>query len=580
MARSCGIRIGPRRFELVVLDGSARKHRLTAFMTGEFGTGADPVRESVAALKEAVKAHNVPSDNTSIAIDSGLAAFRTLKLPALDETKIEEVLKFEVESELPQWSIDDVVVDFLTLEQTESESSLMVTAVPKSDVARAIDLCADAGVEPQEVELEATAMVNAALSADICHVDDAQVLVHIGEHSSAVVVMDGGHVRSIRAIHIGAMTHEPAPAAPSEEEEGEGEGEVVAEEVDLEQEQEDSERRLEQAVSRIRRELGRTLSAARTTNPIDAIYVCGWELPNLIETSMLDIPVYELDVFEEDSGQPAEGAAPLVIAYGVALRQLGGGFIQSRLRREELRFTGAFERVELPLAVASLMLVTLLGVFVIFELKQVKLRKQDVNLWLQSAVNFMYGEPKDNKPGNLDRSWKELDEYTDKVRNAPELLEHNRLEQLHQVHRLIGLEIDRLDKDLGNTGEVTQPQSSLEALALVIGVIEDLGDEVGRVAVRKAQAQTRHGSLGAKENVEVRLDLSFFADNAGRATGNYERFKSALSDTSWAVDVVARGTTEFDEGEGIFTDDMRITCDLSLLQPAGQPAVAAVGDGR
>jgi Tfp pilus assembly PilM family ATPase len=577
MARSCGIRIGPRRFELVVLDGSARKHRLTAFMTGEFDAGDDSVRAAVVALKEAVKAHNVPADSTSIAIDSGLAAFRTLKLPALDEAKIEEVIKFEVESELPQWNVDDVVVDFMTLEQTDSESNLLVTAVPKSDIARAIDLCADAGAEPQEVELEATAMVNAALAADICHVDDAQVLVHIGEHSSAVVVMDGGNVRSMRAIHIGALTHEPSPAAPFDGEE-EGEERAVPE-VDLEQEQEDAERRLEQAVSRIRRELGRTLSAARTANPVDAIYVCGWELPDLVETTLQDIPIYELDVFEADSGQPAEGAAPLVVAYGVALRGLGGGVIQSRLRREELRFTGAFERVELPLAVAALMLVTLLGVFVIFELKQVKLRKQDVNLWLQSAVNFMYGVPKEGKPGNLDRGWDSLDSYTDKVRNAPDQLEHTRLEQLAQVERMLNLEIARLNEDLGNTGEVMQPQSSLEALARVVGVIDDLGEEVGRVAVRKAQAQTRHGSFGAQENVEVRLDLSFFAENAGHATGNYERFKSALSEQPWVVgDPIARGTTEFDGGGGIFTDDMRITCDLSLI-PRNQPGQVAQSSG-
>ena len=35
MARSCGLRIGPRRFELVVLEGGPKKHRITAWMTGD-----------------------------------------------------------------------------------------------------------------------------------------------------------------------------------------------------------------------------------------------------------------------------------------------------------------------------------------------------------------------------------------------------------------------------------------------------------------------------------------------------------------------------------------------------------------
>jgi Tfp pilus assembly PilM family ATPase len=565
MARTCGIRIGPRRFELVVLDGSPRKHRITAFLTGEFPHGFETPEgraEALAALRDAVKTHNVPNDATSIAIETGGAAFRTLKLPSLDDSKIEDVIKFEVETELPQWNIDDVVVDFMSLDRTDSETNLLVTAVPKVDVQEAIDLAADAGVEPQEVELEATAMVNAALAADICHVDDAQVLVHVGETSSAVVVMDGGRVRSMRAIHIGALTHEPVAPAPAAEGGEEG-AEPEVQPVDPEEEAEEQERRLEQAVSRIRRELGRTISAARTANPIDAVYVCGWELPDLVETTLQDLPVYELDVFEEDGGQPAAGTAPLVVAYGVALRQLGGGQLQARLRREELRFTGAFERIELPLAVACLMLATLLGVFVIFELQQVRLRDRDVNLWLQSAINFMYGVPREGKPGNLESSWDELDRYTDKVRNAPEQLEHSRLEQLDQIERMLNLRISKLDEDLGNTGEIRQPQSSLEALTRVIGVLRGMGDQAGRTAIRKAQVQTRHGGFSTDETVEVRLEVSFFADTAAQATGNFEDFKSVLNEQPWVTLVEGRGSKEFPDGKGIYEDDLRITCDLS-----------------
>ena len=49
MARTCGIRIGPRRYELVVLDGSVKKHRIVAFQTGEFPQGGeDPLADAVA----------------------------------------------------------------------------------------------------------------------------------------------------------------------------------------------------------------------------------------------------------------------------------------------------------------------------------------------------------------------------------------------------------------------------------------------------------------------------------------------------------------------------------------------------
>jgi Tfp pilus assembly PilM family ATPase len=567
MAKSCGIRIGPRRFELVVLEGGPRKHRITAFATGDLPASGD-VAETAHVLKEVAKAHHIPWDSTSIAIDTGLAAFRTIKLPTLDESKIGQIIKFEVEGQLPQWNIDDVVVDFLPLERTPAEMNLLVSAVPKAELKRVLEICSKAGIEPLEAELEATAMVNAALGADICHPDDAQVLVHIGETSTAVVVVDGGHVRSLRAIHIGALSHEPEAEEPA------AEGAEGAQQAPpaVPADPEEVQRRMEQAVSRIRRELGRTLSGARTANPIGAVYVCGWELPELVGTSVLDVPVFELDVFEEDSGQPAEGVAPLVVAYGAALRQLGSSAIRASLRREELRYTGAFERIEMPLAVAALLLVTTLAVFNIFEFYGVGKRDYDVYLWLRSASNFMLGDPKKGVRGNLEQPWPALENYVARTVPAKSDLPHTRLEQLGQIERLLALEIDKLNKELGNTGEVTQPQSALEGLTLVTGTIGELEDQGGRIAIRKALSTYRVGRSGANDSVEVRLDLTFFNADSVAATHDYERLTNDLRAKPWVQQVDTKGSKPLEEGSGISVDGYTVVCDLSKverLQQAG-----------
>lgn len=579
MARSCGIRIGPRRFELIVLDGSAKKHRVTAFHTGEFPRGGEhPAAEAAAVLKEAVKAANVPTDNVGLAIDSGLASFRTLKMPDLDEDKIEAVLKFEVEGELPQWNIDDVVIDFQKIDAASGETSLLVSAVPKADIAREIDVATRAGAEPQEAELEATAMVNAALSAEVCHVDDAQVLVHVGEVSTAIVVMDGARVRSMRSIHIGALSHEPAPAEPDLEDEAEeGERAPAAEDP------EDRERRLEQVASRVRRELLRTISGARTANPFEGVHVCGWLLPGLVGTDVEGVPVVELDVFEEDSGEvgkSVEGAAPLVVAYGAALRMLGGGRVLGRLRREELRYSGTFERVELPLAIASLMLVTLMAVFNIFELKQVQMRTQDVDLWRVSTNNFMLGDMRARPPvpGNLDPVPEPIKKYFDDIRAGSEVSqgginpesdpERTRLEQIQFVRNQLRNEVAKLDRELGNTGEIQQPQSALEAGTLVLGVLNELDAADGRPALRRVDSQYLFARQGGTDSVQVTLDLTFFADDAVTATRNSERYTQLLRDKPWVVRVDTRGSKEFNEGEavGVTLDGFTVICDLTKVQ--------------
>src|SRR5262245_35943539 len=143
MARSCGLRIGPRRFELVVLEGSPKKHKIAAYASGDLplavlgkGDEPDPAAQAAAILKEAAKKNAIPSDSIGLAIDTGLAAFRTMRLPLSDKAKIEQVIKFEAESLLPQWNIDDVIVDFHTLDATGDSSELLITAVQKEDLRR------------------------------------------------------------------------------------------------------------------------------------------------------------------------------------------------------------------------------------------------------------------------------------------------------------------------------------------------------------------------------------------------------------------------------------------------------------
>lgn len=207
MARSAGIRIGPRHFELFVLDGSPKKPKVVSSGGGMLPPEDEGDFHEVArALKEALKTYNIPKENVGIVIDSRHAAFRKLQLPFTDPAKIESVIKFEVEGQLPQFNVDDVVIDFQVLESSNNQSSLLITAVPKEDVRLGLELCEAAGFEPLEVELEATAMVNAAVAAGICSIDDAQVLVHVGGESTAVAVVDGGKVREMRTIQLGALT--------------------------------------------------------------------------------------------------------------------------------------------------------------------------------------------------------------------------------------------------------------------------------------------------------------------------------------------------------------------------------------
>jgi Tfp pilus assembly PilM family ATPase len=548
MARSCGLRIGPRRYELVVLDGSAKKHKVAAYAMGELprdGEGA--AAQAAAVLREALKTHGVPKDSVAVAIDTGLAAFRTLKLPFSDKAKIEEVVKFEVESHLPQWNVDDVVVDYHTLESTPEACELLVTAVPKADVRAVLELCEKAGVEPLEVELETSAMVNAALASDLCTIDSAQILVHVGEASTAVVIVDGGKVREMRAIRIGAFAHESSQPAAEVPEAAEGAEAPPPPPPEEPRDPEELARRVEAAIKRIRRELGRTVSAARTLHPIQAVYVCGFELPGLVGSRILDAEVRALDVFQKDGGQPAEGAGPLAVAYGVALRLLGGGTLDPHLRREELRYTGAFERVELPLAVVALLAVTFLGVWFIFLQKEREFVDSKLAYWRNSAKNYLVGDLRAGKQGYLLYPSDPLNKY---LNDLDADTGRNKFEQLQYVNGQL-------------KNEITQPQSALVGSTLVLGVLEKQMSDQNRPSIRKLQSTYTLGKQGKGDYVRVQMDVTFFADDPVQATQNYEDFIKALQAQPWCTNFERRPSSTLENSKGIFVAGIGIDVDVS-----------------
>ena len=78
MARTLGIRLGAQSFELLLLEGSAKKPRITRHHAGEIDWDEDdPVGAATAALKEAAKGFKKKPDAVHVSIDAGLAAFRS-----------------------------------------------------------------------------------------------------------------------------------------------------------------------------------------------------------------------------------------------------------------------------------------------------------------------------------------------------------------------------------------------------------------------------------------------------------------------------------------------------------------------
>jgi len=572
MSQSIGIHLGERRFHVLALEGNLKKHKVLCAVSGEIPTGEGAAAAVVERLKEIVKEHKLGADSVYLAIDSGVAAFRNLTLPFDDREKIEEVIKFEIEGNLPQFDIDQVVVDFLVLSSKPGvESSLLVTAVPKERLRAALGLCERAGIEALEAELEGTALFDAAFETGALSEDSGTVLIHVGDTSTTVVVADGRRLSSLRAIRAGAMLSRAGDEEPAEAEKSEkGEkseksgkepvGEAIAP-VDPE--------RGAASVQRIRRELARTLSGARTANPIENVYVCGHDLQGLGGETLLDVPVQPLPVALAGVEVPRD----FVIALGAALRGFEGGTLKPHLRREDLRFSGRFERLELPLAVFSLLLFTLLFVQYIVLDKQLEWRdegdlakgiKGDMQIWLEASNLRVFPDPTSTRAVRLANPPDLLAKYATQAQAGVDEA-RTKFEEIQHIKKLLNDEIGRLSKDLGQVSDIRQPQSALSAATVVMNEFSSMGEDA-RIGVRQFEANFQKGSGTKEDSVIVKLDADFFGANSLEATNLYNRLEKQVKGQPWCIAFEGKSNKELQNGKGIQADGITVQVNVDKVK--------------
>ena len=215
-------------------------------------------------------------------------------------------------------------------------------------------------------------------------------------------------------------------------------------------------------------------------------------------------------------------------------------------------------------------------------------------MWMEAMRNFTIGQPEQGKPGLLPNPPQMIENYIKGAVVGDHDADSTPKEQFDFINANLAREITNLRRNLGQTDGVGQPMSSLSAASLVLDVFDELGqDQLGRVAIRKLEAIYRPMTGGKRgvENVTVKMDLSFFADDDTTASRNYTRLLEELRDREWCIEVDEKGTDAFrGENTGIATDNLEIQVNVEPMNGAqaaeeetaaaftSNEAVAAVSD--
>ncbi|MEZ5979179.1 MAG: hypothetical protein R3F34_13280 [Planctomycetota bacterium] len=591
MARSCGIRIGARRVELLVLDGSTRKPKVRTYRTGilepdeapDAGAFGDLVKE---LSKKATD--KIDSEGIGLVVDSGSAVFRHLSLPFAEKAKIEEVLKFEVESKIPQWDIDDVVCDFHVVSSTPVESHLLVTAVPKRVLGERLEACSRAGLEPFDAELDATALFTAGEFAGIYAPDTAQLLVYLGDASATLVAVSGGKLLSTRAFHFELDQGGARTAATGED----GDEPAAATAASDEERRATLLERRRVHVARLRREIARTLNSVSTEHPYTAIHVCGILVDELLTEPIGGVAVEPLDPLASCEGtEEIEDRLAAVVAFGGALRRMGFvSQIRPRLRREDLSYAGTFERLELPLGVLGLLLLFYLVALTIINHQSIRIEKDKLESWVKYTHDFMLG--KDPSAGEIANA--ALTDPPAAVRDYGLGIydkgdsfdpDRSRYEELTYLGALVGGEIGALKEKLGAAEDASYPQSALWAVTLSLDVLDRLAKEkrIPRFAIRSVTGEYVKGSSTKPDRCRVSLDLTIWGATAVEAAGAYDALIAELRGEDWFMDELREpARSPGDDGSSLILDGLQFMVDPDVaadryIQAPGAGAAATTG---
>lgn len=188
---------------------------LTAYGTASLA-GLDWEAEGAAeavltpALREAASAAGIKPGPLYLALNGQMVFPRFAKFPPVQGDKLEELVRYEVEQEVP-FPIDDIVFDHQFLGQTaEGDSAAMIVAAKLDQVTKVTDAVAAAGFNPVLVDAGPMAVLN-ALRRSYPGLEGGTVVLDIGAKTTSLILVEDEKIY-LRSIPVAgnAITKEIA----------------------------------------------------------------------------------------------------------------------------------------------------------------------------------------------------------------------------------------------------------------------------------------------------------------------------------------------------------------------------------
>jgi Tfp pilus assembly PilM family ATPase len=370
MARAVGIEIAESAVKVVAVETAGKRPRILSFH--ESPIPPDPQRpweeRALEALREAA-----PHARGRVAacLDSGEAILREVSLPFKSDDQIRKTVRFEMESQVHNYTIEDLIVSWYKTGETDKGALLLAAAVPKKAVGRRLKTFQDAGLDPVALDLDVCAIFNAMSHAGAVDTDEPHLLIYGTSKFTKLVLIEQRRPRSIRTIRFSLPADErKAPRRPDADQPPEGGPEAI---VVLSEEESRQFHDLDQAsqtalVEILAREISRFLLAnAASASPAHILLTGDFEDENAARMleSATRIPVATFNLLEavDHCFPDADRArsARLGVPLGLALKGAGIDLLGMDFRQEEFQYRRKFEAVKTTALVTVELVIVLLA---------------------------------------------------------------------------------------------------------------------------------------------------------------------------------------------------------------------------
>ncbi|MER3412690.1 MAG: hypothetical protein C4340_02745 [Armatimonadota bacterium] len=157
------------------------------------------------AIRDLIREMRISASMANVAVAGPAVVVRTVRMPVMSEDSLRKSIRFEAGRYVPS-SIEESYIDFEIVGTTDDQQMLvLIAASPRDMVESKIRAVQRAGLEVENVEVEAFAQFRALVEADDLSDFESHTvaLVDVGGETTEVTVVDHGAFSLTRSIPIG-----------------------------------------------------------------------------------------------------------------------------------------------------------------------------------------------------------------------------------------------------------------------------------------------------------------------------------------------------------------------------------------